>query len=188
MERIYTVPKWIHLGQKVKHVIETEAQYEYVTGVTLFQKIINFDGTDIMADTNQLTIGVTNRLYKKDSNGNVNEFFTWRLRQARYFDPTFGGAIVAGQRNVVLEQELLTPYTFLDGARSYSPIVSSLTVSPSPSFGLNYDTSYDPKHHRFDNQALSTPSATPSTLYAWATPRSRRTRTRCSVMLSNYSR
>ena len=155
-ERIFTPPAWLHLGAKLKHVIETEAQYEYVTGINRFQQTIHYDGTDVVSDTNQLTLGVTNRLYKKDKEGKVTEFFTWRVRQARYFDPTFGGTVTQyGQRYVNLAQEEITPYTFLDGPRGYSPIVSSLTVNPWAAFGLTYDTSYDPRHHRFDNQTFT---------------------------------
>ncbi len=140
----------------MKHVVEAEAQYEYVTGINQFQRIIHYDGTDLVADTNQITLGLTNRIYKKEKNGNVTEFFTWRLRQARYFDPTFGGTVTtANARYVNLPQEMLSPFTFLDGPRSYSPIISSLTISPWRYFGMSYDTSYDPRHHRFDNQTFT---------------------------------
>lgn len=155
-ERIFTPPSWLHIGAKVKHVIEAEAQYEYVTGINQFQRTIHYDGTDIVSDTNQITLGITNRIYKKEKDGKVSEFFTWRVRQARYFDPTFGGTVTQyGQRYVNLAQEEITPYTFLDGPRSYSPVVSSLTVNPWTIFGLSYDTSYDPRHHRFDNQTFT---------------------------------
>jgi LPS-assembly protein len=97
---------------------------------------------------------LTNRLYKKEKNGDLHEIFTWHLRQARYFDPTFGGAVVAGQRNVVLAQDMITPYTFLDGPGSYSPVVSSIEFSPSPFFGVNYSTSYDPRHAKFVNGTI----------------------------------
>jgi LPS-assembly protein len=156
IERIFTPPKWLHLGEKVKHVVEADAQYEYVTGISQFQRIIHYDGTDLVADTNQLTLGLTNRIYKKDKNGTVTEFFNWRIRQARYFDPTFGGSVTAANaRYVNLPQEMLSPFTFLDGPRGYSPIISSLSVSPWTYFGLSYDTSYDPRHHRFVNQTFT---------------------------------
>jgi LPS-assembly protein len=155
LQRTFQPAKWLHLGDKMKHVIEAEAQYEYLTGISRYERTIHIDGTDILADTNQLTVGLTNRLYKKEKNGDTHEVLTWRLRQARYFDPTFGGTVVAGQRNVVLAQELITPFTFLDGPRSYSPITSSLTINPYNFFGISYDTSYDPRHHRFDNQSFS---------------------------------
>ena len=54
-----------------------------------------------------------------------------------------------------LAQEEITPYTFLDGPRSYSPVVSNLTITPWNVFGLSYDTAYDPRHHRFDNQTFT---------------------------------
>ncbi len=130
LERIYTPPKWLRLGVKVKHVIEGEAKYEYVTGVDEFQKIIHFDETDILSDTNQLTLNITNRFLKKDKNGTVTEFATWRVSQARYFDPTFGGAVINGARNVVLATDEFTPYTFLDGPRNYSPLSSQLILNP----------------------------------------------------------
>ena len=149
VERIFTPPKWLHLGAKLKHVIETDATYEYVTGIDQFQKIIHFDETDLLSNTNQLTLSVTNRLYKKDKNGAINELFTWRLEQARYFDPTFGGAVVGGApgigaRNVVLATEELTPFTFLDGPRTYSPVVSDMSVNPYRFIYFSWRTDYDP--------------------------------------------
>ena len=156
VERTFTPPKWLHLGDKIRHVIEAEAQYQYLNGINQFNQVIHFDGTDIVSNTNQVTLGLTNRLYKKNSRGEVNEFFTWRIRQARFFDPTFGGTVTAiGERYVNLAQEEITPYTFLDGPRRYSPIVSYLAVNPYPSFALSYETSYDPAHHRFNNQTVS---------------------------------
>ncbi len=174
IERIYTPPKWLHLGEKAKHVIEAEASYEYVTGINNFQKFLHFDATDILSDTNQLTYSLTNRLYEKDKSGNVREVLTWRLTQARYFDPTFGGAVVPNQgacayntagtalsqnptcqRVVVYATEELTPFAFLDGPRGYSPIVSSLVFNPYSFFALEYRADYDPFRHKFVNHTVS---------------------------------
>ncbi len=179
IEKIYQPPAWLHLGTKLKHVIEADAEYEYVTGINNFSKIIHFDATDILANTNQATISVTNRLYKKDKDGGVNEILTWRISQARYFDPTFGGAIVSGQpcpviptgqpcggsivagmnsngaRNVVLEAEELSPFAFLDGPRNYSPVVSYLAFSPYPFVTLSWRADYDPLRTKFVDQNYS---------------------------------
>ncbi len=174
IERVYTPPKWLHLGEKAKHVIEAEATYEYVTGINQFQKFIHFDATDILSNTNQLTYSLTNRLYEKDKNGNVREAVTWRISQARYFDPTFGGAVVPNQgacaynaagtalsqnptcqRVVVYATEELTPFAFLDGPRDYSPIVSSLVFSPYTFFSVEYRADYDPLRHKFVNHTFS---------------------------------
>jgi LPS-assembly protein len=148
LERVFTPPKWLHLGSKVKHVIEAEATYEYITGINQFQRIIHFDATDIISNTNQLTLWLTNRLYKKDKNGNVSEFLTWRLGQARYFDPYFGGAVLPNVRNVVLATEEITPYAFLSGPRNYSPVVSYLSLNPYSFVGFEWRADYDPLRHK----------------------------------------
>jgi LPS-assembly protein len=160
LEKIYNPPAWLHLGPKLKHVIEADVQYEYVTGINAFNKIIHFDQTDILSDTNQATISITNRLYRKDKSGNVNEIFSWRLSQARYFDPTFGGAVISGPagvgaRNVVLEAAELTSFTFLDGPRNSSPVVSYLSVSPYPFISFNWRADYDPRRGKFVDQTYS---------------------------------
>jgi LPS-assembly protein len=149
IERIFTPPAWMHLGTKVKHVVEVGATYQYVTGINNFARIIHFDETDILANTNQLTIDLTNRFYKKNKNGKVTEFLKWHLSQAHYFDPTFGGSVIAGERNVNLEALELLPYTFLQGPRSYSPVVSALTVNPYDFLSFEYQTAYDAVLHRF---------------------------------------
>lgn len=155
LERIYNPPKWAHLGDKIKHVLETEATYEYVTGVDDFNRTIHFDSLDILANTNQLTYAMTNRLYRKEKHGNASEFLTWRVAQARYFDPTFGGAAVEGQRSVIEETEEITPYTFLDGPRAYSPVVSTLTFSPLGGIGFEWRAEYDPFKGLFDEEAAT---------------------------------
>lgn len=144
LEKVFVPAKWLHLGEKVKHVVEVDATYEYLTGINEFQRTIHFDATDVLSNTNQLTVSLTNRLYRKDKNGVVSEFLTWRLAQARYFDPTFGGAVLPGQRNVVLASEELTPFAFLDGPRDYSPIVSSLILTPYSFLSVEWRTNYDP--------------------------------------------
>ena len=153
LERVYVPPKRLHLGTKVKHVIEGEAKYEYVTGIDRFQQVIRFDQTDILSNTNQLTLNIVNRLYKKDKTGTVSEFATWRISQQRYFDPTFGGAVLNGVRSVVLSAEDFTPYTFLDGPRNYSPVSSMLTVNPFALLSLDWRTDYDPLRQKVVDQS-----------------------------------
>ncbi|MBV9306412.1 MAG: LPS-assembly protein LptD [Acidobacteriaceae bacterium] len=188
IQRVFTPPAWLHLGGKIKHVAEAQATYEYVTGINQFQKTIHFDATDILSNTNQLTLSLTNRLYRKDKKGNVSEFLTWRLAHARYFDPTFGGAIFSGQpvaggyppaalawalgfvgggatlpsgqptigyRNVVLATAEFSPFAFLDGPRNYSPVTSSLTISPYNFFSMEWRTEYDPVRRRFIDHTIS---------------------------------
>ena len=167
IERIFVPPAWLHLGEKLKHVIEFNATYEDVsgisgvsrTGVSEVNRIIRLDSTDILSDTNQLSFDMTNRLYKKDKNGIVTEVLNWHLSYARYFDPTFGGAVVgtatAGQRNVILEALEMSPYTFFYEPRNYSPIESSLLVTPVPFLSFEYRSAYDPLQHKFIDHAIS---------------------------------
>ena len=143
--RVFNRKSW--LGDKLKHVIEPRATYEYVTGIGQdFNKVIRFDETDLLSNTNQVTFSLTNRLYAKRGD-EVTEIFSWELSQARYFDPTFGGAIVPGQRNVLLSQLDLTPFTFLDGPRTDSPIVSALRATPKWNISFEWRTDYDPARH-----------------------------------------
>jgi LPS-assembly protein len=130
-------------------VIEPRATYEYVTGIGQdFNKIIRFDETDLLSNTNQVTFSLTNRLYAKRGD-DVSEVFSWQVSQARYFDPTFGGVLVPGldQRMVLLSQLDLTPFTFLDGPRTYSPVVSALRAQPFWNIAFEWRTDYDPARH-----------------------------------------
>ena len=88
-------------GDKLKHVIEPRVTYRYVTGIgDDFVRFIRFDENDLTANTNELLLSLANRIYAKRGN-TVEEIFTWELSQKRYFDPTFGGALIPGQRNVI---------------------------------------------------------------------------------------
>ena len=155
LEKVYTPPKWLHLGKKVKHTIEGRAVYQYVTGIDDFQNIIKFDNLDFLSNTNQLTFSLTNRLYKKDENGHVTEFLTWRMSYARYFDPTFGGVVQPNQRNIVLAEEEITPFAFLAGPRGYSPINSYINISPYNFLSFDWQTDYDPYYHKFVDNTVN---------------------------------
>lgn len=155
LERVFQPPKWLHLGTLVKHVVEVGGNYEYLTGISQFQKTIRFDTTDLRANTSQLSYQLVNRFYRKDKTGEAREFLTWRLAQQQYFNPTFSGAVIAGQRNVVLSTEEFSPFAFLDGPRSYSPVISSLTVSPYNFFSVDWRSEFDPKRGRFVDHSIS---------------------------------
>ncbi len=141
VERIFNRKTW--LGDKLKHVIEPRASFRYVAGITDFERLIRFDATELLSNTTELEVSLANRLYAKRGD-NVSEVLSWQVFQYRYFDPTFGGAAVAGQRNVLLSSADLTAYTFLDGPRSYSPIASVLRTSPHNGIGLEWRADYDP--------------------------------------------
>lgn len=153
LEKTFGAPK--RLGQKFRHVIEPRASFKYVSGIDNFNQLVRFDEIDTMTNTNQAEVSLTNRLYLKKNNGEVQEIITWQVLQQRYFDPSFGGAVVEGQRNVIASSLDITPYAFLDGPRNYSPVVSSLRVSPFYIFGLEWRTDYDPKRSRFVDRTIA---------------------------------
>jgi len=163
-------------GEKLKHVIEPRVTYKYVTGIgtdgacreaaasggTLegagcsdFNHYVRFDENDLLANTNELTLSLTNRIYAKDRNGNVREIFAWSVMQKRYFDPTFGGAVVSGQPNIFAASSDLTAYAFLVGPRPYSPIVSVVRASPLAGLSFNWQADYDPKTHAIVDSSFS---------------------------------
>ena len=152
LQKIFDAPSWV--GQKVKHVIEPRITYTDNAGLHNFGQVIRFDDTDILSDTNQVEFSLTNRLLAKDKNGTVTDFFTWQLWYDRYFDPTFGGAVVPGQRNVVQAILDLTGYSFLDGLRHSSPVVNAFRMQQGR-MSLDWRLDYDPVVHRVINSSAS---------------------------------
>lgn len=143
------------LGDKLKHVIEPRATYQYVNGIgDDFSRFIRFDETDIVSNTNELGLSLTNRLYAKRGD-QVREIISWQVLQKRFFDPTFGGALIPGQRNVFLTTDELTPYAFLDGPRSASPVVSILRITPFQGPGIEWRTDYDSFRREIVNSTIS---------------------------------
>jgi LPS-assembly protein len=152
LSRVYKGPSW--LGQGFKHVIEPRASFRKVSGIDDFDRIIRFDETELVANTTEAEISLTNRLLGKRG-GRVFELASWELWQRRYFDPDFGGAVVAGRRNVLASSLDLTGYAFLDGPRRYSPVVSAFRLAPYPGFGVEWRTDYDPLRQKVVNSGLT---------------------------------
>ena len=162
LERVFKAPSW--MGDKAKHIIEPRITYKYVTGIDNFDQIIRFDENDLFTDTNQVEFSLTNRLLVKDKAGTVTDFLTWQILYDRYFNPTFGGAVLPCQaatattattclRNVIASSIDLDGYAFLDGPRNYSPIVSDLRIQSK--VGFEWRTDYDPLFHEFTNTGVS---------------------------------
>ncbi len=153
LARIYN--KKTVFGDKLKHVIEPRATYRYVTGIgSDFDRFIRYDETDLLSNTNELELSLTNRIYAKRGDS-VLEIFTWELLQKRYFDPTFGGALIPGVRNVFESTADLTGYAFLDNPRSASPVVSLLRMSPINGLGIQWQADYDPGTRAIVDSTLS---------------------------------
>ncbi|HEV2116647.1 MAG TPA: LPS assembly protein LptD [Terriglobales bacterium] len=192
-------------GYKLKHVIEPDVTYRYVTGVDNFSNILRFDEVDILTDTNEVEYGITNRIYAKQTKVTnpecelppaqpesgqptstnpapaapsetgaygappsgtstpasgpggpaaeeaasdqcqpppAREVITWRVAQKRYFNPTFGGALVPGQSNVFTSTVDFTGIAFLTEPTNYSPVISRFRFQ-NGGMDAEWDLDYD---------------------------------------------
>jgi LPS-assembly protein len=134
--------------RKYKHTIEPEVRYRYVTGIDHFSQFIRFDADATLANTNEIQYGITQRLWVKEGEDQPQELASWRLMQKHYFDPTFGGAIVNGQRNVLEPLDSVTPFAFALSPRNSSPIVSDFKVTPAGRYDTEQILEYDPQLHK----------------------------------------
>jgi len=74
---------------------------------------------------------------------NAKEVLSWELAQKYFLDPTFGGALVTGRRNVLATTEDLTGIAFLTEPRHLSPIVSRLRIATATHTDTEWDLDYD---------------------------------------------
>jgi LPS-assembly protein len=139
---------WGSEESRWKHTIEPDIQYTYVNGVDDYARFIRFDEDETLTDTNEMLYGITQRLFHRTTDGGTSELVTWQLEQKYYFDPTFGGALVAGQRNVFEATDSLTPFAFADEPRHFSPIVSDLRITPGKRYDTEFIVNYDPARNQ----------------------------------------
>jgi LPS-assembly protein len=81
--------------------------------------------------------------YCDDTNGAAKEVLSWELAQKYYFDPTFGGAVVNGARNVFDTSANFTGIAYIYGPRRFSPLISRLRFQNNNSdleWALDYDS------------------------------------------------
>ena len=142
LEKIFERPK---SKRKYKHTIEPEVTYRYVSGIDDFKRLVRFDSDATLSNTNEVEYGFTQRLYVKNGDDQPVEFLSWDVVQKHYFDPTFGGAIIDGQRNVLQALNSVTPFAFATGPRNSSPIVSDFKVTPGGIYDAEQIIEYDPQ-------------------------------------------
>ena len=80
----------------------------------------------------------------------VREVVTWELGQKYFLDPTFGGALVPGQRNVFTTTADFTGIAFLTDARRLSPLISRLRFQATSRTDAEWDIDYDFKKGRIN--------------------------------------
>jgi LPS-assembly protein len=167
LERDFTAP-WLErlLGNsKLRHTIEPEVKYSYVTGIDDFNSTLRFDQVDIASNTNEVLYSLTQRLFLKhlkthvcaqgetpDSNGKCGagtaQWVSWQVAQKYFFNPSFGGAVTPGTRNVLATTLDFSSIAFLTGPRYSSPVISRLRLRTSGHTDLEWDVDYDVKAGR----------------------------------------
>ena len=60
-------------GRKIKHTIEPRLVYRYTNGVENFGSIIRFDFRDILSNTNEVEVGLLQRLFTKRERPECNQ-------------------------------------------------------------------------------------------------------------------
>jgi LPS-assembly protein len=145
---------------KFRHVIEPFATYRFIKGINNFDRIIRFDELDTITDTNELEFGVTNRIFtrrfaeavtedaqkrlaatpankREPLSAQPYELFSLTVRGKYFFDKTFGGALIPGERNEIAPITALTFYTFGGVPRRFSPINIDGTYRPQRTIFVN---------------------------------------------------
>ncbi len=88
-----------------------------------------------------------------DTHGPAREVITWKIAQKYFFDPTFGGALVPGQRNVFDSTVDFSGIAFLTEPRHFSPIISRLRAQDAQT-DFQWDLDYDPVLHQVNASTL----------------------------------
>jgi LPS-assembly protein len=164
-------------GRKIKHTIEPRLVYRYTNGVENFPAVIRFDFRDILSNTNEVEYGLLQRLYLKREHAGCNdeagsspstalptpcapagadEFVSWEVKMKYFADPTFGGAVVNGTRNVFTTTDDFTGIAFVTDPRRFAPVVSRLRVRTSNNSDLEWQLDYDTKKGRINSSTFYT--------------------------------
>ncbi|HEV2350360.1 MAG TPA: LPS assembly protein LptD [Terriglobia bacterium] len=149
IEKIFSRKIW---GYKLKHVVVPDIRYGLVRASDRedIDSIVRFDQIDLLSETNEIEFSVTNSLMARkdspDASGQMpqaRDLISLRLSQKYYFDPTFGGALLPGQRVVWDPTISLTGFAFAQGRR-LSPLVTVLKVAPSPTYNMELRADFNP--------------------------------------------
>ncbi len=170
-------------GRKIKHTIEPRITYRYTNGVENFGSIIRFDFRDILSNTNEVEFGLLQRLFAKRERPGCNQetlsgasaattqaisaaascapagaddFVSWEVKMKYFADPTFGGAVVTGTRNVFTTTVNFTGIAFVTEPRRFSPVVSRLRVRTSSNSDMEWQLDYDTQKGRINSSTFYT--------------------------------
>ncbi|MCI0338670.1 MAG: LPS assembly protein LptD [Acidobacteria bacterium] len=135
-----------------KHVIEPFIEYSLISGIDEFDRTLRIDERDVVAETNEITYGVSNSFLvrRPGPNGSTlqpHELLNLTLTQKYFFDPTFGGALQEGVRNQFFPINTLSGFAYGGVKRNLSPLNVRARLRPTQSLfadlRLNYDTHFN---------------------------------------------
>jgi LPS-assembly protein len=158
IERDFTLTRW---NRQLRHVIEPEITYRYVTGIgKQAQNALLVDTTDIATDTNEAGFSLTQRLFLRPTNEKpclpetaetqsklcppqVREWASWQIAQKFFIDPKFGDALVRNSRNVFETTLDMSAVAYLTSPRNIAPITSRLRFEAIDNLRIQWDLDYD---------------------------------------------
>jgi LPS-assembly protein len=149
-----------------RHVIEPYLVYRKISGVNDFDRVIRFDYVDAVADTNEIEFGISNRFFTQRSTENVTargkktapvattakseslasqpyEALTITVRGKYFFDPSFGGALLPGQRNQFYPINMFSGFSYGGVPRRFSPLNVDARYRPSADLSVDLRTDLD---------------------------------------------
>ena len=160
LERDFTLARSHRI---LRHIIEPELTYRYVGGIgQKARSTLLFDTADIASDTNEVAYSLTQRLYVRDQarrpceadaadcTEKPREWASWQIAQKYFLNPSFGGAVIPGRRNIFDSTLDLTPVAFLTGPRNLSPVISRLRFDAIDNLRVEWDLDYDPVRGQLD--------------------------------------
>jgi LPS-assembly protein len=144
-----------------KHVIEPYVEYRRVKGIDDFDRTPQIDERDMIADTNEVEYGVTNRFFVKrktgdDSAPQTHELLNLTVAQKYFFDPTFGGALQPGQRNQFFPVNTLSGFAFAGADRDVSPLNLKARLYPVQNLYADLRLDYDTRFHSIRDLIVGT--------------------------------
>jgi LPS-assembly protein len=146
-----------------RHVIEPYVVYRKLSGINNFDRIIRFDYSDAIADTNEIEFGIANRFFTRRSTENVSdarvnqteaqnrpllssqpyEALTVTLRAKYFFDPFFGGALITNRRNQFYPLNTLSGFVYGGLPRRFSPVNADVRYRPRRDLFVDFRTDLD---------------------------------------------
>lgn len=166
IERDFVLSHW---NRVMRHVIEPELTYRYVGGIgSQAQNVLLVDTSDTATDTNQAGFSLTQRLYLKPRNpqpctkpndfgecpARSREWASWQITQNVFIDPSFGGALIPGRRNVFDTTLDMSAVAFLTTPRNLAPVTSRLRFEAIQNLRVQWDLDYDPRLGQLNSDNL----------------------------------